>query len=346
MRDNLVETTEDAFPRLGNRAIELVTESQKRRDILASREKSLVSVMGIFVGVFVFSFIVDFGLGFTFNDALNQGGNLREETSILGHVIRAISAMAMNLSVMAIVFAFHVTFNKRVTTPKRILAFLVALALTIGIFMVAGSIGYQTFNGLFGDFWNGSGAAPINFDPQSSQNPSPHAVTPFWLRLTSSTMFLGVGVLAALAEVAWLTAREKCDLVREEISRCMSIIALHDKYQHHQRNFNDATEQKKKVEDPGYRYAHARAAVAREIQAAKESIERHRQHTINLATSTIEEWENHKEKSGRAEECWLRAEAISVDSDKVDQLVQSSFPKPGATLPPSPDQPTEERSGS
>ena len=136
------------YPPLSARAVAVVANARTKHADFFRKQKNLVFWLHLFGWVMVLAMVVDIGIGITFNVALIS--NQRDALTLWDHFVRGIAAFAMVGTLMAVVAGVHTTFNSRLETGKRFLAFAVTLVIAAAVFMVASAIGYSQLSSILG----------------------------------------------------------------------------------------------------------------------------------------------------------------------------------------------------
>jgi len=319
---------QDSYPSLTERATAVVANARTEFANLKRREKNLVFWLWLFGIVMLLAMLVDIGIGVTFNTALIT--NMREDLTWWDQFVRGVAAFAMVGTLMGVVAGVHATFNSHVETPKRVLAFLVTSIIAVAIFMVASAIGYANLATILGKLWSGASAgAQVALDPitqgVAAEDP------PFLLRLASSALFLGVGFLAALAEVAWLMVRNRIDPVRELLAQYGVILERNARYESNRDDYLKKIEDKTTVLDPEYRHALGHGAVLQKIQSYRDAVETARPSPINPAHVDKAVWARHQQDTEKVNRFLKSAEGLAANTSKHLELVNQFFKKPPST---------------
>lgn len=335
------------FPEFSDFSMRKVQIAETAKSKLTRREKYMVSGSALILSLIVIGFIVEFAIGFLFNDKL-VSASLHEELSVVDQIIRAAAAFASILALMGVGFAFHVVFKSKVAVPIRIIAFVSAIALGAGIYYMAGSIGYQSFATSFDRMWGGSSisstppatiddvaavaaVAPAVIDPAQSS-------TPFWLRLmASSALFVGVAFFVVILELVWLHIREKLAHVREVIAEANMILGKYNRAQSAKSEAIAKDQEIKSKNDPEYQQDHVLGALISGIQGWQKQIEARRSDTTNIGTLSPEEYKRRNEIDAKIDKAIEETKALSADPEKIRQIVAGVFSKP---MPPIPATPT------
>lgn len=303
--------------------------AERAKSKLNPRERYLKGAYRLMLGLIIIGLIIEFAIGFLFNDRL-VSSSLHEELTATDQILRGAGAMGMVAVIMGIAFAIHVAFKPTVATPYRIAAFLSAVVVGVGIYFVAGSIGNQIFSGLFDKVWGGSSASPeITFDPTvvtaSSQVPEQ---TPFWLRLmASSALFVGVAFFVAICELVWLSIRDKLAHIRELLGEANLIISKCDAANDAKVRAINAEQERNLTQDQEYQKTFIMGKVANGQQAWRTTIEGLRSDTTNIARLSPEEYKQRKLNDLKIDAAIKASESIESDHKKVQELVEQLFAK-------------------
>ena len=312
------------FPALSVRSVAVVANARTKHADFLRKQKNLVFWLYLFGWVMVLAMLVDIGIGITFNIALIS--NQREALTHWDHFVRGIAAFAMVGTLMAVVAGVHATFNSRLEAGKRLLAFGVTLVIAAAVFMVASAIGYSQLSAILGQLWHGASAGgDIQLDP-TLQGAAP-IDPPFMLRLASSALFIGVGFLAALAEVAWLMTRNRLDVVRQYMDQYKTVLDRYASYENNRAAFLKGIEDLKMAKDPEYRHARGVSAVLQKIASYQKAVEASRPRPVNPATVDKAVWDRHVADTGKTDRHLKSAEDLGADTNKLLELVGQFFPK-------------------
>lgn len=303
--------------------------AERAKSKLTPRERYLKGAYGLMLALIIVGLIIEFAIGFIFNDRL-VSSSLREELTATDQILRGAGAMGMVVAIMGIAFAIHVTFKSTVAMPYRVVAFLAAIVIGVGIYFVAGSIGHQVFSGLFDKIWGGSASSPdIALDPtQVTSNAQAGEQTPFWLRLmASSALFVGVAFFVAICELIWLNVRDRLAQVRELMGEANLIISKCDAANDAKVRAIKAEQELNLTQDQEYQKTFIMGKVASGQQAWRSTIESLRSDTTNIARLSPEEYKQRKGNDSKIDIAIGRAEVIESDHKKVQELVEQLFAK-------------------
>lgn len=328
------------FPEFSDFSMRKVQIAETAKSKLTRREKYMVSGSALILSLIIIGFIVEFAIGFLFNDKL-VSASLHEELSVVDQIIRAAAALGSIAALMGVGFAFHVVFKSKVAVPIRIIAFICAIGCGAGIYYMAGSIGYQAFATSFDRMWGGStitSTPPVSIDDVAAVAPAPidpaQSSTPFWLRLmASSALFVGVAFFVVILELVWLHIREKLAHVREVISEADMILG---KYNRAQSAKSEATAKDQEIQsknDPEHQQDHVLGALISGIQGWQKQIEARRSDTTNIGTLSPEEYKRRNEIDAKIDKALEETKVFSTDPEKIRQIVAGVFSKP---VPPNP----------
>ena len=327
--------SQEEFKPLTERAQSVVSDAKIKFAELDRRVKNLKFWCVVFSIVIFVGLAIGIAVGVTFNEALLD--NTREVLTTWDWIKRIFTAMAMEATLMAVVAGIHTTFNPRVEMGKRILGFVAAIALVVGIFILAAAFGYSKFSSLLDMLWHGAGAVDAanqrSFDP-TAQAVAPLASIPFALRLASASMFLGAGFLVAIAEIAWLTTHYKLAETRERLSKYAVILERHASYQSKRAAFLTQKEKIATLLDPELRRAKAHQVVFQGIEEYKTKVEANRPPPLNAALVDKSTWDRHQIDSIKTERYLKSADSVMEQEHKIFDLIDKFFPKSNQSTQP------------
>lgn len=301
--------------------------AERAKSKLIPRERHLKGAYGLMLGLIIVGLVIEFAIGFLFNDRL-VSANLHEELTTVDQISRGAGALGMVAVIMGVAFAVHVAFKPKVPVPYRIASFLAAAVVGVGIYFVAGSIGNQVFSGLFDKVWGGSGASPdIALDPtQITAGTQASEQTPFWLRLmASSALFIGVAFFVAICELVWLNIRDKLAHIRELLGEANLIINKCDAANEAKVRAIKAEQERNLTQDQEYQKTFIMGKVASGQQAWRNTIEGLRSDTTNIARLSPEEYKQRQKNDSKIDVAIKTAEAIESDHKKIQELVEQLF---------------------
>lgn len=331
------------FPAFSDFVMRKVQMAETAKSKLTRREKYMVSGSALILTLIVLGFIVEFAIGFLFNDKL-VSASLHEELSVVDQIIRAAAALGSIAALMGVGFAFHVVFKSKVAVPIRIIAFIGAIVCGVGIYYMAGSIGYQAFATSFDRMWGGSAITstpPVTIDDVAAVAPAvidpSQSSTPFWLRLmASSALFVGVAFFVVILELVWLHIREKLAHVREVISEADMILGKYNRAQSAKSEAIVKDQEINMQSDPEYQQNHVLGTLISGIQGWQKQIEARRSDTTNIGTLSPEEYKRRNEIDVKIDKAIEETKVFSTDPEKIRQIVAGVFAKPVPPIPASP----------
>jgi hypothetical protein len=331
------------FPAFSDFVMRKVQMAETAKSKLTRREKYMVSGSAVVLALIIVGFIVEFAIGFLFNDKL-VSASLHEELSVVDQIIRAAAALGSIFALMGAGFGIHVAFKSKEVMPLRIFAFIFAIACGVGIYYMAGSIGYQSFATSFDRMWGGSSISstpPVTIDDVASVAPAvidpAQSSTPFWLRLmASSALFVGVAFFVVILELVWLHIREKLAHVREVIAEADMILGKYNRAQSVKSEAIAKDQEINMQSDPEYQQNHVLGALISGIQGWQQQIEARRSDTTNIGTLSPEEYKRRNEIDVKIDKAIEETKVFSTDPDKIRQIVAGVFSKPVPPIPATP----------
>jgi hypothetical protein len=331
------------FPAFSDFVMRKVQMAETAKSKLIRREKYMVSGSALILTLIILGFIVEFAIGFLFNDKL-VSASLNEELSVVDQIIRAAAALGSIAALMGVGFAFHVVFKSKVAVPIRIIAFMGAIVCGVGIYYMAGSIGYQSFATSFDRMWGGTSITstpPATIDDVAAVAPAvidaAQSSTPFWLRLmASSALFVGVAFFVVILELVWLHIRERLAHVREVIAEADMILGKYNRAQSAKSEAIAKDQEINMQSDPEYQQNHVLGALISGIQGWQKQIEARRSDTTNIGTLSPEEYKRRNEIDAKIDKAIEETKVFSTDSEKIRQIVAGVFSKPVPPIPATP----------
>jgi hypothetical protein len=332
------------FPPPSDFVMRKVQIAQTAHTKLTKREKYYITGSTLLLTLIIVGMLVEFAVGFLFNDKL-VSASLNEELTVVDQIVRAAASLASVAALMGVGFALHFVFKSGVSAPMRLTAFILAIALGLGIYYMAGSVGYQAFSTNFDRMWNGSAAntaPPVALDdsaPNATPVPSDVAATgtPFWLRLmASSALFVGVAFFVVILELAWLAIREKLANVREILAEAEMILGKYNRAQDIKMQAIKKEQDINLQSDPEYQQNHVNGQLIQGIQGWQKQIESLRSDTTNIGTLSPEEYKRRKENDIKIDAAIADTAALTADPEKIRQIVYGVFTKSAPPMPTPP----------
>lgn len=307
---------------LSDRAQAVNNTAPSKFESLKSREKSLLFFGKVFMAITIFAMIVDVGVGMTFNTALltNNVGELTFED----HTIRFVSSFGMVASFMAVVCCFHVASNKNVEIGKRILALIAGFALAFCVVFSAGAIGFKIFQSLLNQLWSGESASYAQSFGAEAEPPAEAA--PLWLRMTSASLFIGVGVLAAISEVAWLVTRNKLAETQQKIAELQPTVDACIRYRANIKQHARLVEEQNASNDADALKIQATASVFDFIERYRLKVEKSRPPVVNPAQVDKSTWDSFAQRNKTADDNIQKLNAYVSNQGHIDDIVKKYFP--------------------
>lgn len=315
--------TANSFPSLSERAVAVIAAARDGYAIVMRRVSNLKMWLWIFGIATLLAFVVDVAIGVVFSTALIT--NQREELTFWDHVIRGLAALAMVGTFLGVVAGVYTTFNRKLETGKRVMAFVATMVLIAAAVTIAAATGYAQLGTLLSQLWNGASAATgMAIDP--SMQAAPPADPPLWFRLMSSGMFIGVAFFAAICEMAWFMTRSKLDDTREMCDHHRGILDQYSRYESKRAQFNKGIEDLKNVQDPSYRHARGVAAVTQRIVGFRAAVEAKRPKPMNPASVDKSVWDRHLVDAQKTDNLLESADVMSNDIPRLLSTVGLFFP--------------------
>lgn len=322
----MTATTFDNFPELKPRAKAVVADAKVKHSGLERRVKSYKLWQWVFGLTILAALLIGLAVGVNFNEALLS--NTREELTTADWWLRFASALAMEATLVASVAGVHIAFSRGTEIGKRIFGFLLGILLFVGVLFLASSIGYSKFANLLDTLWQGSNASATgnmpSFEP-GAESAIPTDI-PFALRLASSAMFLGAGILAAFAEMAWLLVTTKIAVVREQLTKYAVALDIHKNYEAARATFYEKREEKAKLEDLEYCNARAHTIVLGGVEDYRKQVEAARPMPINAVLVDRPTYERHEADLAKTEACLKSADDVMLNIDRVLAFINRLFP--------------------
>lgn len=299
--------------------------------------KSLLFRLRLLATFIVVGLLVEFCIGFIFNDRLISG-NVAEELTLTDQALRGVGAFAMVFGIMFVVLGLHVAFKPSVELAYRVAAGLIALVIGIGMFLVASAIGHSVFGGLFDKLWGGVGSVVVLDPSQASSVNSPLSSMPFGLRLVgSSALFLGVAFFVALCEVAWLRICDRVAVCRELLAEANFGISKFAEAKAANEQAIQAKQELNQTLDHSFTQNFILGKVMEMVQEWRSVIEGFRPKPVNIAKLGQEEYQNQRKTAAKIDAAISRADANPQDTHEMKELIERLM---GNTVSKSTDQPS------
>lgn len=295
---------------------------QRAKSKLIPRAESYRRIKVLLVSLICIGLLIEFAIGFLFNDRL-VSGNVADELTTADQILRGVGAFAMVVGVMGVVFGLHVALNRKAQASYRLAAAFAAVVLGTGLFLVAASIGNQVFASLFEKLWGGTTSA-IQLDPgQGSADGSATEHLPFGLNLAgSAAFFLGVAFFVAICEVFWLHTRDKLAHVMEVLAEADLIISKYEQAGASKVQAIRAEQRYKQTQKDDYRRSFLHGKAVDCTQVWHEEIDKRRPAVTNIAKLPQEEYEKSKALSAKIEQAKERVKQIEDNPDCIQHLVE------------------------
>ena len=294
-----------------------VTICQQAKARLLPKAQSLEKTKKLMAVLIGLGLLVEFAIGFIFNDRL-VSGNLTEDLTIAEQVLRGAGAFGMVFAIMAVVFLVHVTFKASVQTPYRIAAAIAAVVTGVGLYLLAASIGNQVFSSIFEKLWSGEAAPGFAFDVANA-DPKQAAVTtpvPLGLRVVvSAALFIGVALFVSLCEIFWLLCNDRLASAREVIGEADEIIAIYSQANEAKTQAIQAEQQHKMLREDGYRRNFAHTRVMEGKQLWRNTVRQLRPEPMNNAALPPEQYQERKARLSKLDKVMEEADAAEAKQD-------------------------------
>lgn len=295
---------------------------QRAKSKLIPRASSYERIKTLLVVLIGIGLLIEFAIGFIFNDRL-VSGNVADELTMMDQIMRGVGAFAMVVGVMGVVFGLHVAFNRSTANSYRIAAALTAAVLGTGIFLVAASIGNQVFSPLLEKLWGGA-SSTVQFDPSQIgiANQASLGHMPFGLTLAgSAAIFLGVAFFVAICEVFWLHMRDKLSHVKEVLAEADLIISKYDLASNAKVQAISAEQQLKQCQNEDYRKTFIHGKTVECAQGWHTEIDRQRPPVTNIAKLPQEQYQKNKALTSKIDQAVETVKDIEESPDYIPNLI-------------------------
>lgn len=318
----LKNTTGVIFPELQPRAKAVLADIVPKHAELSRRDKNLKLWQYVFGIVLAISLLIGLAVGVNLNEGLLS--NTRDELTTADWVLRIAAALAMEVSLMAAGLGIHTAISKNISMGKRFLGTLTGATLLAGVILIAGAVGYGKFSSQVDTLWQGAGANTQNFDPSAETAPSQGA--PIFVRLATSALFIGTGILAAFAEFGWLHVTAKRDEIRATLAKYQPVLEIHGKYEKARDDFLNAQEKALTLQDPSYRKAIAHSRVFDGIQQFRNATEARRPKPVNPAYISKSDWVRHQAEAAKVDQELAQIDEVVGKREQIFQAIGRIFP--------------------
>ncbi len=321
------------FPDQSEREAAVIASARDKYAALNRRERNLYFWQIAFLSAMSLGMVVDIAIGTVFSTALIT--NQTETLTWSDHLIRVLGAFAMIGSLMAVVGLLYAVANTRLPIVTRIVAFIAMPLVAVAGVIIAAATGYAQLGSLLTQLWHGSNAAGgFSLDP-SMQSTTP-LDAPFWARIASAGMFVGVAIFTAICEAAWLMTRKALDVTREEKDRAQLVVTAANTFTSAQATYIKATEEVKRYQDLTFVHTLAVSAVMRRLANHKAELEAARPTPVDSAKIRADEWIVHQAKTKLVEDRLKAAKTFSTNTTGLIDLVTRMLAAPAIATPNAP----------
>ena len=313
-----IQTNNPTLPVQSDREAGVIAIAKDKQAALRRREGNLNFWQIVFLAAMILGMAVDIAIGTAFSTALVT--NQTEAFTWIDHLTRAMGALAMIGTLMAVVGLLYAVTNARLPVITRVVAFIAMPLVAAAGVIIAAATGYAQLGSLLAQLWHGSNATGgFSLDPSMQSAASLDA--PFWARIASAGMFLGVAIFTAICEAAWLITRKTLDTTREEKDRVQNVVAAADAYTRAQTTYIKAGEEVKRYQDPTFIHTLTVSAVMKRLANHKVELEASRPAPVDPAKLRADEWTAHQAKTKLVDDRLRAAQTLSANPTGLTDLV-------------------------